>query len=418
MLHKRTLPNGVRLVSERIPGVRSVALGLWLEVGSRQESPRQGGLAHLIEHMFFKGTERRDVLEIATEINNLGGHANAFTSQENICLHIKVVDNQLERALDLLADLLCHSRFADAELDRERNVIAEEIRMYEDTPDEQVIDNFTGALWHGSPLGQPILGPPRNIQRFRARDIREFCAQHFSPQRLVVAVAGNFDRRRLNRLVDKHFAEFAFARGRRRTQKPVASFRRKEVSRELEQAHICLGAESPSRKAADRYAYGLMNLMLGGGMNSRIFQEVREKRGLAYAIGSMHRPYMDTGYFAISGGTHPSRLTEMVEICLREVRRIYEDKVGDDELQSAKEHFRGSILLGLESTSARMSLLADQEMTSGKFTPIDEVLRRIDAVSVRDVQRVARKYLRGQPVAIAVIGPERLKLAGKTSLRF
>ena len=415
---KRTLKNGVRVVSEKIPHVRSVAVGLCLDVGSREETPLESGIAHVIEHMFFKGTAKRNVLEIATEINNLGGNANAFTSQEMIVLHSKVIDEQLGRVFDLLADLLCNSLFSDTELERERNVILEEIRMYEDTPDEQVIDNFTEALWRGSALGRPVLGRPQNIRRFKRRNLAAFMAKHFSPERLVISVAGNFDRKQLNRLVDGYFSDFGSGGEARQADSPVPVFRNKEVKRPLEQAHFCLGSEGPARNTDDRFAYSLMNLILGGGMNSRIFQEVREKRGLAYSVGSMQRPYRDTGYFAVTGGVQPKNLTAVTEVILGEIRRMHRESVSAEELQSAKEAFKGSVLLSLENTSVRMSRLADLELYFGRFIPIDEVMRKMNAVNVSQIQRVAEQHLKDRPVSISVIGPESLKIKGKTSLNF
>ena len=408
-IKKRVLKNGVRLLTERIDSVRSVSIGLWLEVGSQDETPRQNGLAHCIEHMFFKGTPKRDVMQIATEINNLGGYVNAYTSQEVICLHAKVVDDKLQDGLDLLADILTHSEFSQAELERERNVILEEIRMYDDTPDEQVFDNFTNVIWKNNPLGRPILGVPNTVSKFKSKDINAFCKKHFTPNRLIVSVAGNFDQRKLNRLLDRYFSDFGKRAAKPKYKTPKAKYDQLQIKRPLEQTHFCIGTESIKKTSADRFGFALMNLILGGGMSSRIFQEVREKRGLAYSVGSHYRPYQDTGYFVVYGGTGKGLLNEVLDVVLGEVKKIYSEPVSDIELQSAKDAFKGSILLGLENTNTRMTRMAEQEMTFGSFVGVDEVIQKIEKVSVRDVQRIAKKYLKDKPVAISTIGPDQVK---------
>lgn len=405
---KHTLSNGVRVLMDRMDHVRSVAMGFFLEAGSRDESSPENGLAHVIEHMLFKGTERRDALRIATESNTLGGHFNAFTTQDTVCLHARVVDEKLDAALDLLADLLGHSRHAPEELERERNVILEEIYMYQDTPDEQVVDNFTEALWQASSLGRPILGTPETVSAFTREHILDFTGRHFAGDRLVVALAGNFDPQHALAEVERQLAGFQPKGAQRTIERPAPVFSHVFDERDLEQEHICIGCESITRASEDRFAYSIMNWILGGGMNSRIFQEVREKRGLAYSIGSFFRPYVDTGYFAISGGTRPENAEEVMEIVLRETRKIYNEAVDAEELESAREALKGGVLMGLESTNWRMHRLADMELTFGRYIEVDEVIRRLDAVTVKDVQDVAERYLKGSPVGMAVIGPKAL----------
>ena len=418
MYEKYLLDNGVRVVTEKLEHVRSVSIGFFMDVGSRDETLEEGGLAHVIEHMFFKGTKQFDVFQIANEINFLGGNVNAYTSQDVVCLHGKIVDTHLKRGVGLLADLLVNSTFDSTELDRERNVILEEIRMYDDAPDEQVIDNFTEALWEGSALGRPILGTPDNVARFTQADLNAFANKHFAPERLLVAVAGSFAPSELRAYLNENLGQYGFSSNVRCYDSPEAKYKRSTLTRNLEQTHFCLGTEGIERKSEDRFSYGLMNFILGGGMSSRIFQEVREKRGLAYSIGSHYRNYDDTGYFAISGGTQPGTADEVVDIILHEVQQICREAVAEDELTSSREAIKGSILLGLESTYSRMSRLADMEQIFQRYIPVEEVLGKLDAVTVADVQDAAVKYLRDRPVALSTIGPNGLRIDKVGELRF
>ena len=407
-IRKIVLPNGVRILFERIPYVRSASIGLWLDVGSRNENEAESGLSHFIEHMFFKGTESKDAYQLSNEMNQVGGNFNAFTTQENICISAKVVDEHVSRAIDLVSEIYLQSNFAPEEIARERNVILEEVKMYNDTPDELVIDHFLHLLYADNPIGRPILGPPENISRFTRDDIRLFQKREFAPDRIVVAMAGNFDLRRVEPHLRRLFERVSPNGWERNPVTPPApAFNTHNEERKLEQVHFCMGTDAPNRTSEDRFAFAVLNTILGGGPASRIFQEVREQRGLAYSIGSFEFAFKDAGCFAISGGSSPRHIHKVLELCLAEVRKLYTEGVTVDELESARQQLKTSILLGMESSSNRMSRLAETEIIFGEFIPVDYVLQRVKSVTCDDVMRVAHAYLRERPVAFASIGQEK-----------
>lgn len=405
---RTVLPNGVRLLLDPVPHVRSASVGVWIDVGSRNETEAEGGLSHFIEHMLFKGTATLDAQRLNHRMNLLGGNFNAFTSQENICLTAKVIDEHLDGALALLSDMLLASAFPPDELDRERNVILEEIRMYDDTPDELVVDVFTERLFDGHALGRPIIGTPENVTRFSADDVRTYMDREFTPDRMLVAVAGKFDAGALLASVEKWFGGLPPAPLRAVPgPDPVPAFRSRNLDRKLSQVHFCMGTDGPPRSSEDRYAFGVMNTILGAGASSRIFQEVREKRGLAYSVGSTDWSYRDSGCFAVTGGSSPKTVAKVVDLCLAEVKRICAEPVTSDELESAREQIKSGVLLAVESTSARMHRMAESELYHGRQIPVEETVARSVAVSPDDILRVAGAYLQDRPVAFASIGPEK-----------
>ncbi len=407
-IRKIVLPNGVRILCERIPSVRSASIGLWLDVGSRNENEAENGLAHFIEHMFFKGTHAFDAYQLSNEMNRIGGNFNAFTTQENICISAKVVDEHVGRAIELVSEIYLHSTFAEDEIDRERNVILEEVKMYNDTPDELVVDHFMSLLYAENPIGRPILGPPDNITRFHQSDIREFESREFAPDRIVIAIAGNFDLRRVEPLLRRIF-EPIHPNGweRNPVATPAPAFRTRNEDRKLEQVHFCMGTDAPNRVSEDRFTFAILNTILGGGPASRIFQEVRERRGLAYHIGSFDYAFKDAGCFAISGGSSPRNIQKVISQCFEEVRRVYSEDVTEDELESAKQQIKSAVLLGMENSSNRMTRLAETEMFFGDYIPVDYVLERVNAVTRADVRAVAERYLKDRPVSFASIGQEK-----------
>lgn len=407
MIRIRTFPNGLRLVTEQVPSVRSCAMGLYLETGSRCESEDERGLTHFIEHMLFKGTRTRDVRRIAETMNYLGGNVNAFTTHEMLCLHARTIDHKAPEALDLLSEMLVESIFPEDEIRRERQVILEELRMVEDTPDDYSVDLFMENLWPGHPLGEPVIGRRQTIRRFTRDQILDYCRRYFRPDRLVVAIAGSFDARRctaaIRRLIDLPPA------GTRRGAKLKAPNGTVTVQptarrRPTEQVHFCLGSRAPHRLSPDRFAFGLLNMVLGGGMSSRLFLEIRERRGLAYSIGSFMQSYSDSGYFAVSGGTSPRTLREVLRIPRAEIDRICDEPVPDAELELARAQILDAIIMGLENTETRVSRLADSLIAHGRVVPIDELMERVSAVQAADVQRAAQRYLR-RPLAMALVGP-------------
>ena len=407
-IKKIVLSNGVRLLFERIPSVRSASLGLWLDVGSRNENQTENGISHFIEHMFFKGTETKDSYQLSHEMNRIGGNFNAFTTQENICLSAKVVDENVGRAIDLLSEIYLHSSFAPEEIIRERNVILEEVKMYNDTPDELVIDHFMHLLYADNPIGRPILGPPENITSFTREDVRRFQKREFAPDRIVVALAGNFDLRRVEPQLRRIFERLT-PNGWERNPvlPPTPAFQTQNEDRKLEQLHFCMGTVAPHRDSDDRYAFAVTNTILGGGPASRIFQEVRENRGLAYSIGSFEFAFKDAGCFAISGGSSPLNIRKVLDVCLSEVRKLYTEGVTEEELESARQQLKTSVLLGMESSSTRMSRLAESELIFGEYLPVDYVLQRLNSITCDEVLRMAHTYLKAHPVAFAGIGQEK-----------
>lgn len=407
-IQKIVLPNGVRILLERIPHLRSASVGIWLDVGSRNETESESGLSHFIEHMLFKGTSTHSALQLSHEMNLLGGNFNAFTSQENLCLNAKVIDEHVGAAIDLLAEMLLDSVYDEGEIERERNVILEEVKMYDDTPDEHVIDIFMDHFYAGNPLGRPILGPPENIRRFSRQDIRRFASREFAPDRIVIAIAGSFDPAAIEARLRRLF-EPVSPNGHERNPvvAPSPAYRSHNVEKKLAQVHFCMGTDGPARTSDDRFAFAVMSTILGGGSSSRIFQEVREKRGLAYSIGSMDFAFKDTGCFTVSGGTGPRNAQRVVCLCLDEVKKIYREAVTEEELASAREQIRSGMLLGMESSSSRMSRMAECELYFGEYIPVEYSVRRIMEVTRDDVQRVAEKYLKDRPVTFASIGPEK-----------
>jgi len=407
-IRKIVLPNGVRIVLERIPYVRSASVGLWLDVGSRNEQENEGGLSHFIEHMFFKGTKTKNAYQLSNEMNFIGGNVNAFTTQENICMSAKVVDEHLSRAIDLLYEMYRESIFDPQEIERERNVILEEVKMYDDTPDELVVDVFMDHLYAGNPLGRPILGLPENIRTFQQPDLCKFVNKEFAPDRIVVSIAGNFDLRRVEPQLRRLF-EPIHPNGWERNPivHPTPAYQSFNVDRKLSQVHFCMGTDAPDRQNDDRFAFAILNTILGGGTSSRIFQEVREKRGLAYSIGSFDISFKDSGCFAVSGGSSPRNIGKVLDLCLAEVKRIYTEAVDEEEVLSAKEQIKSSVVLGMENSSNRMSRLAECELFFGEYIPVDYVLDRVNKVSIEEVQHIAEKYLKDRPITFASIGPEK-----------
>jgi predicted Zn-dependent peptidase len=399
-------PNGMRLVAETVPGARTAAIGLWVEAGSRHEPGGHQGITHLIEHMFFKGTATNSAQALALAMNALGGHFNAFTTQETVCLHARVIDAHLAPALDLLVEMYRESVFDAEELERERSVILEEIKMTNDTPDELIHDLFHAELWGDHGLGRSILGTEETIRGLARGDLTDHRRREFTPPRLIVSAAGALDVDALAHQVERLLGGATRDDPPREHDKaPRARFERRHVERRLEQTHFCLGTLAPRRSSDDRHAFALVSAVLGGGASSRIFQEIREKRGLAYSIGTFAAPYSDVGCFGIAGGTSPENLPEVFERSLAEVHRICREPLPEDELRNAKDQMRVHLLLGLESMDHRMSRLADLEIHFDRHIPLDETLAKIEALTAEDLLAAAQTHLRNAPLAAVTIGP-------------
>lgn len=400
------LPNGLTVLTEHMPGLRSVTAGIWVRRGSRHESPELNGICHFIEHSVFKGTLGRTARDIAVESDRLGGHLDAFTTHEMTGFAIKVADRSLPEAFDLLADLLARPRFDPVDLEREQKVILEEMKMVEDTPDELLGELFNAAYFPGHPLGRPIEGTVETVTTFNHHTVSSFHEHEFSPANLVVAAAGNVEHERLVELVEKSFsAANGKSPAKHVQQSPTpATPILIENKKELEQAHLVIAAPWPDAKHADRYAASLLASVVGGGTSSRLWQTVREERGLAYSVGAGGSTFSDVGVFTIYAGTSPEHLDELLDLSLAEMRRVVNESVAGEELQLSKDQALSSILLGLESSSARAGALARQEIIHGRHITTDEVIKKIEVVTPEDMQRVAKHYFTSESLSLGVLG--------------
>jgi predicted Zn-dependent peptidase len=401
------LENGLTILTEHMPGLRSVSLGIWVRRGSRHESPTLNGICHFIEHALFKGTHRRSAHQIATESDRLGGHLDAYTSHEITGFALKVVDTALPQAFDLLADLLANPRFDENDLMREQQVIIEEMKMIEDTPDELLTELFHAAYFPNHSLGRPIEGTEETVSSFDRATITSFHAHNYSPRNLVIAAAGSIDHRQLVELAGQMFGVSGNhqepASTRSLSPQPAAPILVERKS-ELEQAHLIIAAPWPSAKSDDRYAASMLGTVIGGGTSSRLWQSIREERGLAYSIGAGGNTFTDIGMFTIYAGTSPAHLDQVVDLSLSELRRAVREPVSADELQLAKEQAVSSVLLSLESSSSRVGALARQEIIHGRRFSPEEIIRRIEAVTAEDAQRVAQVCFTTPTLALGALG--------------
>ena len=402
---KSVLRNDIRVLSEEIDHVRSISIGAWVEGGSRREDHLTSGTAHFIEHMLFKGTERRSAFDIASAVDSVGGVMNAATGKELTSFYIKIPDYHIEMAVDLLADIFTGSRFAEEEIDRERSVILQEIRMVEDTPDDHIHDFFDALFWKGGSLGLPILGTRESVESFCRDDLFGSYRCHYGGGNLVLTAAGNLGHDRFVELVRKSFGSAAGRPASGSAQIPAAMPGRAVLRKELEQAHLIVGAPAPSATSPERHAGFLLNAVLGGSMSSRLFQEIREKRGLAYDVGSYLSPYRDAGMFGVYAGTDGARVREVLGLIREGLERISAELLTAKELKSAKELLKGNFLLGMESTDHRMTSLAKNELYFGRQMTPEEIIERIDAVGREEIRELAARMFRPETLTVAAIGP-------------
>ncbi|MFO7785309.1 MAG: M16 family metallopeptidase [Thermodesulfobacteriota bacterium] len=405
MHNKTVLDNGVKILSERLPHVRSVSLGVWVDVGSRDELPDENGISHFIEHMIFKGTRRRSSLDIARELDAIGGLSNAFTGKENTCIHAKVLDRDLPRAIDILSDLLLQSVFDSEEMAREKQVILQEISMVEDTPEEYIHLLHSSHCWPDHPIGMSVLGSGETVSTIARDLVIDYLHRYYTPERMIITAAGNIDHDRLTKsfrpLFDSLESGSAVENESRPSLQPGAFFHEKD----LEQVHLCIGVRAPELTSEDRLAGALLNTLLGGNMSSRLFQEIREKRGLAYAVYSFLSAYLDTGLFGVYLATDPRWVNEALEVLRNEVRRILDGELGEDEMEMMREHLVGGILLGSESTDTRMMRMAKNEYVYNRYISYDELIENLRKVSREDVIRVARQCFQDSTVSLVTLGP-------------
>ncbi len=384
--------------------VRSVSIGVWLARGSRHEPSEQSGIAHFVEHMLFKGTATRSAEDIAQTIDSIGGQMDAFTAKEYASYYIKVLDEHLPLAVEVLSDIVMRPAFSPDDLEREKKVVLEEIKMVEDTPDDLVHELFVERFWHGHPLGRPILGTKETVESFTAGGLRHYFENVYTAPTLIIAVVGNIEHQVARALVEKYFGDLPTS------SQPITDAPPRVVSsvlirnKELEQSHVCLGTRGYQQDHADRYSSYILNTILGGSMSSRLFQNVREKRGLAYAVFSGLSAYRDAGSMTIYAGCANDAVAELIDVVVAEIRRLKDETLPESELRRAKDHLKGSLMLNLESTSSRMSHLARQEIYFDRHCGLDETLAGIEAVTTGEVQRVARDLFAEGALAATVLG--------------
>lgn len=416
-MKKYTLSNGLRVVTEHIPTGRSVSFGIWVKTGSRNEAPDNNGVSHFIEHMLFKGTDRYSAKEIAEVFDGIGGNVNAFTTKEYTCYYAKVLDEHLPIAVDVLADMFLRSRFDEEELNKERNVILEEISMYDDTPDDLVHDLLAKAAYGEHPLGYTILGPEKNLVDLKSADLRAYMDRHYRIDNTVISVAGYYDEGLMD-LLERHFGQFGgSAAEAERYDSPAfvggSIFQQKQT----EQNHICLSLPGCSLDDERLYAMILLNNVIGGGMSSHLFQEIREKRGLAYSVYSYHSAHLDSGLFTLYIGTAPKQTEEVLSVSMDIIEEVIANGITDSELAKGKEQLKGSLILGLESTSSRMNRIGKNELMLGRHYTIDEIIERIQSVRMEDIRSLIATMF-NQPFALAMVGQTDKAIQGFRRDRF
>jgi predicted Zn-dependent peptidase len=410
-IRRTEFESGLRVVTERMPGVRSVALGFWVLAGSRDEPPPISGSSHFLEHLLFKGTKTRTARDIAEAFDAVGGDVNAFTAKEYTCFYARIRDRDLPMAVDHLCDMFRNSVIRTTDVEAERQVILEEIHMHEDMPDDLIHDLLNETLWPEHPLGRPILGTAQSVAAAGRDQIRRFYKHHYVPGSLVVVAAGSLEHESLLELIRsgmdtgpvRHEGPSSWHR-REAGRPPAPSGHSMVRRRKTEQAHICIGTNGLARTDPERFAFGIVNNAIGGGMSSRLFQEIREKRGLAYSVYSYHSMYTEAGLFAAYAGTTPARAKEVLDILRQELSDVSEGALSEEEFERAKGHMKGSLVLSLEDPGGRMSRLGKSEISHGEILTVNQILQRIDAVTLEDARRVAKRVL-SQPLALAVLGP-------------
>jgi len=405
MLHKHLLDNGIRIVAEELPSVRSATIGLWVNVGSRDEAECEHGLSHFLEHMFFKGTKKRTAKEIALEIDGIGGELNAFTSRENTTFYAKVLDEDLSKAIDILSDNFHSSCFDPAEIEKEKQVVLEEIKMVEDDPEDLVHELHLQAAWKGSALARSILGTPESVSAITREKILAFVRRRYDPKQILISVAGRFEPVVLMRQLESAFGKYAFEDSAlRQRQRPALTPRTQVKNRSLEQAHLCIGTEGISYHDPDRYALGILNTALGGGMSSRLFQEVREEMAWAYTIYSSPSSYQDGGLFTVYAASSVENLSKVIGVVLKQFKSLKDEGLEVDELARAKSHMIGSMMLSMESTGSRMSRIAKEELHFQRSLPLKEIVSEINQVSLAQVQALANRLFRQENLSLTALG--------------
>ncbi|OHE59270.1 MAG: hypothetical protein A2Z47_07800 [Thermodesulfovibrio sp. RBG_19FT_COMBO_42_12] len=404
MFVKEHLYNGVPVVTESLKNMRSVALGIWVKVGSRNEPPEKNGISHFLEHMFFKGTKKRTARDIAIEIDSLGGDLNAFTSKESTTFYIKLLDEYLEEGAELLLDVFLHSTFPEEDIGKEKKIIKEEIKMVEDTPDDYIHDLFNQTIWGHSGLGQPVLGHRETVRSFTKDDLLSHIRKYYGTKDIVVSCTGNFEHDHLLSVLNKNLGNLRRGSEPDRGTLPDFTGKVDVFSKDLSGVHLCLGVKSLPQASKERYKLYVLNTILGAGISSRLFQEVREKRGLAYSIYSFMASYFDAGVWGVYAGVSRKKVREVLELILKEMRSL-RDTLNETELKRAKNQLKGNIILGLESTNSRMNNIARQEIYYGRYYSPKEIMKKIDSISLNQIRELTERLVKKEWFSLTVYGP-------------
>ncbi len=403
---KTTLPNGVRVLTEQIPHVRSVSIGIWCDTGSRDETASTSGLAHFFEHMVFKGTEGRSVKEIAQSIESVGGYLNAFTGKEHTCFYARVLDEHTRLAADVLSDLLCHATFPEKELEKEKGVVIEEMRNSEDDPDELIHDVLDGSMFPSHPLGRPVIGTEANVRSFTRKDLTTFRKDRYTADRIVVSAAGRLEHARICDLASTYLGSLKESTERRGRSRPGASKGKSlRQKKPIQQAHLCIGTPAYSVKSKERYPLLVLNTLLGDGMSSRLFQSVREKHGLAYSVYSFANLMTDSGTFGVYAGLDFARVEKASDLIWLELEKLVRQPVGRSELRRTKDQLKGSMMLSMESIPNRMMRLGGAELSIGSLPTLDEIVASIERVTAEDISRVAADLFRRERFSTVLFEP-------------
>ncbi len=405
MYQKTILKNGIRVVSETMPSIRSFSIGIWITTGSRDEDSTENGVSHFIEHLVFKGTKDRSAHDIAKEVDSVGGILNGFTEREYTCFHAKVLDQHWPLAIDLLSDIFLNSVFDLHEIERERNVVLQEIKMVEDTPDDYIHDLFNEVFWEGYSLGYPILGKKEGVGSFNRETICRYFDDHYRSNHLVISMAGSFDHGEVIQRIEDTFGGLQERAEVERGKSPEPNPRIVVFQRDLEQVHLCLGTKGIPQTHCMRFASYVLNTLLGRGMSSYLFQEIREKRGLAYSIYSYRPAYFDVGQLVVYAGTGKGSLKEVIRLVMEQFDKFRKERVGGEELKRAKDQLKGNLLLSLEGSDSWMNRLAQNEIYFGEYIPIEEVIHGIEGVTSEEVNLLAQDLFREEQFCLTVLGP-------------
>lgn len=403
--NKTVLPNGIRILTERMENVRSVSLGFWVKLGSRDETPALRGGTHFLEHLLFKGTTSRSAVEISKAFDSRGADLNAFSSKETTCYYTRLLDEHLPMGIEILSDMLQNPLLKKEDIDSERNVILEEIGLHEDTPDDVIHDLFLETLWPEHPLGKPVIGTRETVSNMTKGQLEEFYVNSYAPGSIVVSAAGDINHDKLVQMIDEHFVLDRVGKTQRDLAQPVTETSISVMKKSTEQAHIYIGLPGITVHSPKRFALLMLDTILGGGMSSRLFQEIREKKGLVYSVYSQHALYTETGYFSIYAGTSPGNAEKVINMIMDELMKIAVFGITDEEHKRSQDNIKGSLILNLESTGHRMGRLGKAEIIGGEILALDEIIERINNVSKEDINNMAKELISQKKAVLAVVGP-------------